>query len=137
MSLAGSVHQLAWLAASDESWFDGRFSRSRGALLQAASVAGHLVESASTRQEWENAWRGLAEDGAPDRDQPEFHSLFATHLRTKRNGTVEEVVLWPRNGDDFRKIGGMIVGGRTARESVSRENLLTYLQTQPEADDER
>ena len=136
MSLAGSVHQLAWLATS-ESGPSGDLNHRRAALFEAASIADALMQTQPGRDEWENAWRGAIENGVPDRPEPHFHAHFATHLRVAQNGTVQEVVLWPRNGDDFRKIGGMIVRGRTTHEAVSRERLLTYLHSQRELENER
>lgn len=137
MSLAGSVHQVAWLATSEEPWIGRSFGSRRAALNHAGMLAGELMESDSTREKWEKAWRGVSENGVPDRARPDFHSHFATHLRTNRDGIVEEVVLWPRNGDDFRKIGGMIVNRPHGWDAVSRETLLTYLQMEPKVIDER
>ena len=132
MSLAGSVHQVAWLANSNEPWLRSHFTGRRSHMAHAALFAGRLVEIGSTREQWEKEWRR-----APENDElmpvgGGFHSRYATHLRSKPDGTVQEVVLWPRNGDDFRKIGGVIARRDDGQDYVSREKLLAYLQASEE-----
>ncbi len=137
MCLAGTVHQVSWLSTSEEPWLKYRSSRGRMVLYHAGALASGLIEDLLERKEWEKRWRAtpvpLSASGPPSN----AHSVYATHLELNRYGQVEEVVLWPRNGEHFKKFGGMIAKKDAGARQVEQAQLLHYLETMPEVKHER
>lgn len=129
MSMAGSMHQLAWLATSEEPWFSSRLGMLRARLADASASAAALLTEFRERESWDKEWRALTGHSRSSTGQRlPLHSTYATHLRMRDDDTIHEVILWPRNAEDFKRGGGMIVLRGGERKYVTQPELLAALE---------
>lgn len=130
MCLAGSVHQVAWLASSKEPWY--WYSSSWSHLDRAAHAAASILKDSSNPERWTEMWLQTEwEKGAPQARRS-LHEIYATHLRTDASGRIAEIILWPRDGSDFRENGGKVITRDGEYDEYKRADLLEYLRLRPE-----
>lgn len=137
MSLAGSVHQVGWLAGTQEPLFGSPRSErlhTMNLLSSAARAAHAIVQEHSSFDAWQREWKSDAwfSTGSP----LAAHQNFASRVIVDAHGKVATIYLWPRDGKVFQAIGGVAITAADERpRQIGASDLARELQrvSQPES----
>ena len=124
MTIAGTIHQVAWLATSSEPWIDSfRGSRGHASLHHAAHFIDDVLDGPVKFGRWNSHWR--APLSTPKGES--MHEMFATFVSIDPEGTITEVIVWPRDKSTFDKVGGYVVPSTADPESYRSPELIEIL----------
>lgn len=124
MTIAGTIHQVAWLATSSEPWIHSfRGSREEAYLRHAATFIDDLLERPMKVEVWNAHWRTPREI----KDRASMHDMFATSVSINSDGEVTEVIVWPRDTRTLDRVGGYVVPASADPDPYRAPELIEIL----------
>ncbi len=131
MAVAGAVHQIGWIAGSEEPLFQDRYRRSAHymEIQNACYVIERCLKSTSTVESLraDVATTIEAREGRYSVQEPNLQSLHLLML-VASDAKVEGVLVFPRNVDARSTFGGAYQG-QAGRQTIPPNDLMKFIGT--------
>ncbi len=116
MALGGTVHQLGWLFGSGQPVVESSLRRSDRFVYRPVSS---WVQRTISRESKVEDWRASLSTAAPQK----LSELFVTLVFPNEQGTVEKIAVRVRDGNQFRKMGGLLLERRATNDGFFEQFL--------------